>query len=73
MTVEAWLQAALRDADRRGLPDLKPLLETLSRATKALRSADFNEAADGSRQSPVASRPSSHQFSRTTPEGHDHD
>lgn len=42
MTIEAWLNAALADADRRGLPDLKPLLETLARATKALREADFN-------------------------------
>ena len=28
------------DADRRGLPELKPLLETLARSTEALRSAD---------------------------------
>ena len=42
MTVDAWLEAALADADRRGLPELKPLLEALSRSTKALREADFN-------------------------------
>ena len=42
MTIESWLQAALADAERRGLPDLKPLLETLARATKLLREADFN-------------------------------
>ena len=28
MTVDSWLQAALADAERRGLPDLKPLLES---------------------------------------------
>ena len=28
------------DADRRGLPALKPLLETLARSTAALREAD---------------------------------
>jgi hypothetical protein len=36
----AWLRAASADADRRGLPELKPLLETLARSTVALREAD---------------------------------
>ena len=27
MTIDAWLQAAIADAERRGLPELKPLLE----------------------------------------------
>ena len=40
MTTDAWLEAACRDADRRGLPQLKPLLESLARATAALREAD---------------------------------
>jgi len=40
MTVEAWLNAAVADADRRGLPDLKPLLQTLARSTEALRRAE---------------------------------
>jgi hypothetical protein len=34
---DAWLQAACQDADRRGLPELKPLLETLARSSIALR------------------------------------
>jgi hypothetical protein len=42
MTVKAWLEFALQDADRRGLPALRPLLEGLARATSALRSADWN-------------------------------
>lgn len=46
MTIESWLQAAIADAERRGLTDLKPLLETLARATTLLREADFNRAAD---------------------------
>jgi hypothetical protein len=45
MTVDAWLQAAIADAERRGLPQLKALLETLARATTALRRADFNDDA----------------------------
>jgi hypothetical protein len=40
MTVEAWLKTACEDADRRGLPELKPLLEGLARAMAALREAD---------------------------------
>lgn len=45
MTIESWLQAAIADAERRGLPALKPLLETLARATTALRGADFSHDA----------------------------
>jgi len=48
MTIDTWLAAAIADADRRGLPDLKPLLEALARATSALRAADFNANASGS-------------------------
>jgi hypothetical protein len=39
-SVDAWLAAALADAERRGLPELKPLLETLARSLDALRKAD---------------------------------
>lgn len=46
MTIDAWLQSALADAERRGLPELKAILETLARATKALRAADFNDRAN---------------------------
>jgi hypothetical protein len=40
MSIDAWLNAACEDADRRGLPDLKPLLESLARAMALLRDAD---------------------------------
>jgi hypothetical protein len=40
MDVEAWLRAAIADAERCGLPELKPMLEALARATAALRAAD---------------------------------
>lgn len=40
MDIAAWLARATADADVRGLPDLKPLLDTLARATQALRDAD---------------------------------
>ncbi len=46
MTIDAWLQAAIADAEKRGLPALKPLLETLARATQALRAADYNDHAN---------------------------
>ena len=48
MNVNAWLEATLADAERRGLRELKPLLEALAQATRALRAADFNENARGS-------------------------
>jgi hypothetical protein len=38
--VTRWLASACADADARGLPELKPLLEGLARATDALRDAD---------------------------------
>jgi hypothetical protein len=40
MTIDEWLKAACEDADRRGLPKLKPLLESLARSTALLREAD---------------------------------
>jgi hypothetical protein len=39
MTIPEWLQTACDDADRRGLPQLKPILETLARSTERLRAA----------------------------------
>lgn len=45
MTIDAWLHAAIEDAERRGLPELKPLLEALARSTRVLRAADFNDNA----------------------------
>jgi hypothetical protein len=41
----SWLAAALADAERRGLPDLQPLLESLARATRQIRAADWNDEA----------------------------
>lgn len=40
MTIEDWLSAACADAERRGLPELRPLLEALARSMAALREAD---------------------------------
>ena len=51
MDVDAWLAAALADADRRGLPELKPLLETLARSTAALREA-YRAGAAAEREAP---------------------
>ena len=47
MTIKLWLDSAMQDAERRGLPELKPLLEALARATSALRTADWNYDATG--------------------------
>jgi hypothetical protein len=40
MDVSNWFARASADAEARGLPQLKPLLETLARSTQALRDAD---------------------------------
>jgi len=47
MTIERWLKQALEDADRRGLPQLQPLLEGLALSTQALREAAFGGRANG--------------------------
>ena len=41
MTIDAWVTAAIADAERRGLPELRPLIEALAQATRALRDADI--------------------------------
>jgi hypothetical protein len=46
MTIKSWLDASIQDAERRGLPALRPLLEALARATSALRTADWNADAE---------------------------
>jgi hypothetical protein len=58
--VEAWLEAAADDADRRGLSALRPLLEGLARSTTALRGAGWNDRALSRTQQPsdVADRES---------------
>jgi hypothetical protein len=47
MTIKTWLEIAIQDAERRGLPELKPLLEGLAKATSALRTAEWNSDASG--------------------------
>ena len=39
MTIDSWLQAAIADAERRGLPELKAMLEALAKSTSVLREA----------------------------------
>jgi hypothetical protein len=51
MTIESWLQAAIADAEQRGLPDLKPLLEALAKATAALRASDITRISGTGRRS----------------------
>lgn len=46
MTIADWLAAACADADKRGLSELKPLLESLARSTTALRRADAEVTAE---------------------------
>lgn len=45
--VREWLAAAIEDAEHRGLPELRPLLEGLAQLTAALRGADWNDSVAG--------------------------
>jgi hypothetical protein len=45
MSIDDWLHSAIEDAERRGLPQLRPLLESLAQAMRELRAADFNDDA----------------------------
>jgi aspartyl-tRNA(Asn)/glutamyl-tRNA(Gln) amidotransferase subunit A len=56
MTVATWLRAAIADAEGRGLPELKPLLESLALETGALRAANLPHDTGGA---PPAHRPDS--------------
>ena len=56
MTIDVWLQNAVADAEKRGLPELKPLLEALAKAVATVRSADFDQSPVASRQSSATSR-----------------
>ncbi len=47
MTLDEWLIAAKMDADRRDLAALKPYLDMLADATRALRAAGWNRHAAG--------------------------
>lgn len=41
MTVETWLKMVLEDANKRGIPEIKPLLEGVAKAMRDLRAADL--------------------------------
>lgn len=56
--IERWLAAAQADADRRGMPELKPLLQGLATSTRVLRRADWNDRADADPAPSVAADPS---------------
>jgi hypothetical protein len=47
MNLDDWLEAARQDANRRGLGELRSMLDTLVQATRALRAADWNDDPSG--------------------------
>lgn len=54
--IDRWLEAAVADAERRGLRELKPLLEGLAASTTALRAAPFGDQADRDHDAPASGR-----------------
>ena len=45
--VREWAETAIADAERRGLPELRPLLESLAQSLAILRAADWNVSSPG--------------------------
>jgi len=43
MTIAEWLAAAKADAEKRGLPELLPLLDGLAQSTQRLRAGDWHD------------------------------
>jgi hypothetical protein len=46
MTIPEWLAQAKADAEKRGLPELLPLLDGLAQSTQKLRAAEWNDKPD---------------------------
>ena len=46
MTIAEWLAQAKADAEKRGMPELGPMLDGLAKATEQLRAADWNDHPD---------------------------
>lgn len=46
MTIAEWLAEAKDDAQKRGLPELIPMLEGFAQTTQRLRAADWNDNPD---------------------------
>ena len=46
MTIAEWLAQSKADAEKRGLPELIPMLDGLAQATERLRAADWNDNPD---------------------------
>lgn len=57
MELDDWLEAALADAERRGLAELQPMIDALVRATRALRRADWNDDPTGTPRGSAAPDP----------------
>jgi hypothetical protein len=54
VNLDDWVKHACADAERRNLPQLAPVLQTLARATRVLREADWNADASIETSSPYA-------------------
>jgi len=61
MLIAEWLAIASADAERRGMPEMVPVLEGLAKSTERLRAADWNDDAD--RETPHDARTESRDVS----------
>lgn len=68
-SIERWLHAAVTDAEARGLPELKPLLESLAESTRVLRAAELSGFSPDSPAAPVGAQ--STKVSAASPGGNE--
>lgn len=47
MDIQRWLEVIQEDATRRGLPQLRDIVEIVTRSAAVLRAADWNPDASG--------------------------
>jgi hypothetical protein len=69
MTLDEWYELVVNDADRRHLPDLRPVLKGLHGAAGALRAASWNDDARGPSATPdvTPSQPQPSQQPQSSP------
>ena len=70
-SIARWLRAAVTDAEARGLPELKGLLESLAESTRALRAAELGDAVAVTLRPPMVEGASATNLSPEPPKSDD--
>jgi hypothetical protein len=70
-SIARWLHRAVTDAEARGLPELKGLLESLAESTRALRAAELGDSVAFTLRPPLAEGTSATNVSPQPPKSDD--